>query len=159
MVAKVRAAVEARTDPDLLLIARTDAIAVTGFEDALARAEAYAAAGADVLFVEAPTTVAEVEAIPRRLAAPCLFNMAPGGRSPRLPVAQLRALGYAIVLLPVQTLFAAAAAMAGYLESLRATGEPGDLDGRLMGFAEFNGLFGVDELLERDRRFRSGPAS
>jgi 2-methylisocitrate lyase-like PEP mutase family enzyme len=84
--------------------------------------------------------------------------MAPGGRSPQLPVARLRALGYAIVLLPVQTLFAAAAAMAGYLESLRATGEPGDLDGRLMGFAEFNGLFGVDELLERDRRFRSGPA-
>jgi 2-methylisocitrate lyase-like PEP mutase family enzyme len=158
MVAKVRAAVEARTDPDLLVIARTDAIAVTGFEDALARAEACAAAGADVLFVEAPTTVAEVEAIPRRLAAPCLFNMAPGGRSPQLPVARLRALGYAIVLLPVQTLFAAAAAMAGYLESLRATGEPGDLDGRLMGFAEFNGLFGVDELLERDRRFRSGPA-
>jgi 2-methylisocitrate lyase-like PEP mutase family enzyme len=157
-VGRIRAAVEARTDPDLLIIARTDAIAVTGFEDAIGRAAAAAGAGADVLFVEAPTSEAEIEALPHRLDRPLLFNYAPSGRSPLLPFARLRALGYAIVLLPVQTLFAAAAAMAGYLESLRATGEPGDLDGRLMGFAEFNGLFGVDELLERDRRFRSGPA-
>jgi 2-methylisocitrate lyase-like PEP mutase family enzyme len=158
MVAKLRAAVSARTDPDLLLIARTDAIAVTGFEDALARAEAYAAAGADVLFVEAPTTVEQVEAIPRRLDRPCLFNMAPGGRSPLLPVARLRALGYAIVLLPVQALFAAAAAMAAYLDGLRASGEPGAVELPLMGFADFNRLFGVDELLARDQGFRAGPA-
>jgi len=155
MVAKIRAAAAARTDPNLLLIARTDAIAVTGFEDALARAGAYAQAGADVLFVEAPTTVAEVEAIPRRLAAPCLFNYAPGGRSPLLPFRQLAALSYAIVLLPVQTLFAAAAAMAAYLERLRASGEPDGLDHRLMAFTEFNALFGVPELLDRERRFRA----
>jgi 2-methylisocitrate lyase-like PEP mutase family enzyme len=154
MVAKLRAAVEARTDPDLLLIARTDAIAVTGFEDALARAEAYAKAGADVLFVEAPTTVAEVETIPRRLDRPCLFNYAPGGRSPLLPLGRLRALGYAIIILPVQTLFAAARAMADYLGALRETGETAGLDDRLLSFADFNRLFEVPTLLEREQRFR-----
>jgi 2-methylisocitrate lyase-like PEP mutase family enzyme len=157
MVAKLRAAAAARTDPDLLLIARTDAIAVTGFADALARARAYARAGADVLFVEAPTTVEQVEAIPRALDRPCLFNYAPGGRSPLLPVARLRQLGYAVILLPVQTLFAAARAIAEYLEQLRRTGEPGGLDERLMAFADFNALVGVPEMLARDARYRAGP--
>lgn len=152
MVAKIEAAVQARTDPDFLLIARTDAIAVTGFDDAMARAEAYAKAGADLLFVEAPRSIEEVEAIPRRLEKPCLFNYAPTGRSPLLPVARLRALGYAIVLLPVQALFAAAHAMAGYLAALRRTGEPGGLDDHLMAFADFNALVGVPEMLERERR-------
>jgi len=155
MEAKIRAAAAARRDPDLLLIARTDAIAVTGFDDALARAEAYAKAGADVLFVEAPTTLAEVEAIPRRLAAPCLFNYAPGGRSPLPPIRRLAALGYAVVLLPVQTLFAATRAMAGYLDALRQTGEAAGLDDRLTPFADFNALFEVPDLLERERQFRA----
>ncbi len=157
MVAKLRAAVEARRDPDLLLIARTDAIAVTGFDDALARAAVYAKAGADVLFVEAPTTVAEIEAIPKAVPVPCLFNYAPSGRSPLLPVARLRALGYAIVLLPVQPLFAAARAMAEYLAALRQAGDPAGLDRHLMPFADFNALFGVPDLLEREQRFRSTP--
>jgi hypothetical protein len=98
-VGRIRAAVEARTDPDLLVIARTDAIAVTGFDDAVGRAEAAARAGADVLFVEAPTSEAEIEALPRRLDRPLLFNYAPSGRSPLPPFARLRALGYAIVIL------------------------------------------------------------
>ncbi|MGH7268305.1 MAG: isocitrate lyase/PEP mutase family protein [Candidatus Rokuibacteriota bacterium] len=154
MVARIRAAAEARTDPDLLLIARTDAIAVTGFDDALERARAYARAGADVLFVEAPTTVAQVETIPKALDVPCLFNYAPGGKSPLPPVARLAALGYAIVLLPVQTLFVAARAIHGYLAALRQSGEPSGLDERLMAFAEFNELIGVPEMLARERRFR-----
>jgi 2-methylisocitrate lyase-like PEP mutase family enzyme len=155
MVAKIEAAVEAREDPDFLLIARTDAIAVTGFEDAIARARAYADAGADVLFVEAPTSEAEIEAIPRRLDRPCLFNYAPGGRSPLLPFARLRAFGYAIILLPVQALFAAAQAMDQYLAALRAGADAAALDARLMPFAEFNALFGVPELLARETRLGS----
>jgi 2-methylisocitrate lyase-like PEP mutase family enzyme len=154
MVAKLEAAAQARTDPDFLLIARTDAIAVTGFDDALARAAAYAAAGADVLFVEAPRTAEEVETIPRRLPTPCLFNYAPGGRSPLLPFARLRALGYGVILLPVQTLFAAARAMAGYLDGLRRAGEPGALDDRLMSFDDFNALMGLPEMLAQEDRFR-----
>jgi 2-methylisocitrate lyase-like PEP mutase family enzyme len=155
MVAKIAAAVEARTDPDLLLIARTDAIAVEGFDDALARARAYAAAGADVVFVEAPTTEAEIEAIPRAVDAPCLFNyVPPGGRSPRPPIARLREVGYAVVILPVQTLFAATAAMQAYLAALRAAGEPAGLDDRLVAFADFNALIGVPEMLAREARFQ-----
>jgi 2-methylisocitrate lyase-like PEP mutase family enzyme len=154
MVAKLRAAVEARRDPGLLLIARTDAIAVTGFADALARASAYAEAGADMLFVEAPTTVAEVEAIPKALPVPCLFNYAPSGRSPLLPVARLRALGYALVILPVQPLFAATRAVADYLAALRAAGEPGGLDDRLVSFEAFNALLDVPGFLARDDRLR-----
>jgi 2-methylisocitrate lyase-like PEP mutase family enzyme len=153
MVAKIRAAVAARRDPDLRLIARTDAIAVTGFADAMARAHAYAAAGADVLFVEAPTTIEQVEAVPRSLDAPCLFNHAPGGRSPLLPLARLRELGYAVILLPVQTLFAAARAMTDYLRELAQAGETAPLDARLMAFTDFNELVGVPELLLRERRF------
>jgi 2-methylisocitrate lyase-like PEP mutase family enzyme len=155
MEAKIRAAAAARRDPDLLLIARTDAIAVTGFPDALAGAGAYAKAGADVIFVEAPTTLGQIEAIPRALPAPCLFNYAPGGRSPLPSIRQLAALGYAIVLLPVQTLFAASRAIAEYLDALRRTSEPARLDDRLTPFADFNALLGVPDLLERERHFRT----
>jgi 2-methylisocitrate lyase-like PEP mutase family enzyme len=155
MVAKIAAALEARTDPDLLLIARTDAIAVSGFDDALVRARAYAAAGADILFVEAPTTEAEVAAIPRAVEAPCLFNYVPrGGQSPRPSLARLRDVGYAVVILPVQTLFAATAAMQGYLAALRASGEPAALDDLLVAFADFNALIGTDEMLAREARFQ-----
>ncbi|HEV8307085.1 MAG TPA: isocitrate lyase/PEP mutase family protein [Methylomirabilota bacterium] len=156
MVAKITAAVEARTDPNLLVIARTDAIAVTGFEDAIARATAYAKAGADVLFVEAPVSRAQVEAIPRRLSAPCLFNYAPSGRSPLLPVAELGTLGYALILLPVQTLFAATRAMQEYLRALREHGEPAALDHQLISFADFNALIGVADMLEREQRLMGG---
>jgi 2-methylisocitrate lyase-like PEP mutase family enzyme len=158
MAAKIAAAVLARSDPDLLVIARTDAIAVTGFEDALARAERYAEAGADVLFVEAPTAVAQIEAIPRRLRTPCLFNYAPGGRSPLLPLGRLRELGYAIVILPVQTLFAAVRAMADYLDLLREGGDPGALETRLVGFQDFNALIGASRMLEDERRLAAAPA-
>ncbi len=157
MAQKIRAAVEARHDPDLLIIARTDALALSGFDDALRRAEAYAKAGADVLFVEAPTTVAEIEAIPKALNRPCLFNYAPGGRSPLLPLSRLRALGYAIIILPVQTLFVATRAMADYLQALRATDDPATLEDRLIPFSEFNDLIGVTELLALADRYEPNP--
>lgn len=157
MAQKIRAAVEARQDPDLLIIARTDALALSGFDDALRRAEAYAKAGADVLFVEAPTTVAEIEAIPKALNRPCLFNYAPGGRSPLLPLSRLRALGYAIIILPVQTLFVATRAMADYLQALRATDDPATLEDRLIPFSEFNDLIGVTEFLALADRYEPNP--
>ena len=152
-VGRIRAAVEARTDPDLLIIARTDAIAVTGFEDAVGRAEAAARAGADVLFVEAPTSEAEIEALPRRLDRPLLFNYAPSGRTPLPPFARLRELGYAIVILPVDLLFAATRAMQ------RALAELGDRDTtprdpeRLVSFQEFCDLIGLPEQLTLGQRY------
>jgi 2-methylisocitrate lyase-like PEP mutase family enzyme len=154
MVAKVRAAVAARRDPDLLLIARTDARAVTGFDDALIRAGAYAEAGADVLFVEAPATLDEIAAIPRALGVPCLFNYVPGGRSPLPSIAELAAWGYGIVLLPVQTLFAATRAMGDYLAALHAGPDARTLDDRLTSFTDFNALIGMPAMLDRERAYR-----
>jgi 2-methylisocitrate lyase-like PEP mutase family enzyme len=140
---KIRAAVEARTDPDLLVIARTDAISAVDFDEALRRGEGAAKAGADVLFVEAPRTEEHVARIAREFGTPLLYNYAPGGRSPLLPFARLRELGYAIILMPVDTLFVAAKAVADFLRDLRAGDDALRLSDRYLAFHEFNDLIGV----------------
>ena len=150
---RIRAAVEARTDPDLLIIARTDAIAVGGFDDAVERAAAAARAGADILFVEAPTTEAEIEALPRRLDRPLLFNYAPSGRSPLPPFARLRALGYAIVIVPVDLLFVATRAMQQALAELRDRDATLADPGRRASFQEFCDLIGLPEQLGLGQRY------
>src|SRR3989338_4280591 len=100
---KIRAAIEGRADPDLLVTPATGAISAVDFDEALRRGEAAAKAGADVLFVEAPRDEAQVERVARTFDTPLLYNYAPGGRSQLLPFARLRALGFAIVILPVGT--------------------------------------------------------
>lgn len=98
MVQKLVAARRARRDPDLVIVARTDAIAVAGVDEAVARANTYVRAGADVIFVEAPRTRAELVEIPQRIDAPLLVNMVEGGATPLLPAEELHALGYQLVL-------------------------------------------------------------
>ena len=151
--AKIRAAVEARTDPDLVIIARTDAIAVNGFDDALRRAELAVRAGADMLFVEAPTTEEQIERVARAFDTPLLFNYAPGGRSPLLPFTRLRELGYALILLPVDTLFVAVRAIESFLAALKDGGEALPLAERYVPFREFNELIGVSEQLALGERY------
>ena len=128
---KIRAAVDARRDPDLLIIARTDAISAVGFDEALRRGEAAAKAGADMLFIEAPRDEAQVERVARAFDTPLLYNYASGGRSPLLPFPQLRALGYAIIILPIDTLLVATKAMASFLGELRARDDARALADRL----------------------------
>ncbi len=140
---KIRAAVEARSDPDLLVIARTDAISAAGMDEALRRGEAAAKAGADVLFLEAPRTEEQVRQIARAFDTPLLYNYAPGGRSPLLPFARLRELGYAIILLPIDTLLVAAKAMQGFLRELGAGKDVASLADRYLAFADLNELLGV----------------
>jgi 2-methylisocitrate lyase-like PEP mutase family enzyme len=140
---KIRAAVEARTDPDFLVIARTDAISAADLDEALRRGEAAAKAGADVLFIEAPRNEEQVARIARELDTPLLYNYAPGGRSPLLPFARLRELRYAIILLPVDTLFVAAKAVADFLRDLKAGDDVLRLADRYLSFREFNELIGV----------------
>jgi 2-methylisocitrate lyase-like PEP mutase family enzyme len=140
---KIRAAVEARTDPDFMVIARTDAISAVDFDEALRRGDAAAKAGADVLFIEAPRTEEHVARIARAFDTPLLYNYAPGGRSPLLPFARLRDLGYAIILLPVDTLFVAAKAVADFLHDLKAGDDVLRLGERYFPFGEFNELLGV----------------
>lgn len=153
MVEKLAAAVAARTDPDFVLIARTDARAVEGLDAALERAGAYLEAGADVLFVEAPESEAEVEAVAQAFpGTPLLFNWVERGRTPMLSVERIGELGFALVLFPVATLFSATTGMQRYLAQLRATGTPlGALDDAI-GFDAFTDLVGLPEI----RDFEAG---
>ena len=155
MVGKLRAAVEARRDPDLLVIARTDAVAVTGTDDAIARARAFADAGADVLFVEAPTSEADIERVATELrgVAPLVFNWAEGGRTPPLSLERITELGFALVIYPIGTLLAATASIRALLGTLKADGTPIKAMPGLPTFGEFTDLIGLAEVQELEQRF------
>ncbi|HEY8972775.1 MAG TPA: isocitrate lyase/PEP mutase family protein [Burkholderiaceae bacterium] len=120
-VSKIKAAVDARTDPDFLIMARTDAAATHGFEAAVERAQRFAEAGADILFVEAVTTADEIRALPRRLGPPQLMNMVIGGKTPIFGAEELGRLGYGIVLYANAALQGALAGMQRALTVLRDT--------------------------------------
>jgi 2,3-dimethylmalate lyase len=154
MVGKLEAAVAARRDPDLVVIARTDAVAVSGIEDAVARGRAYAEAGADVLFVEAPTSEDDIARVAGELAgvAPLVFNWAEGGRTPPLPLSRIAELGFSLVIYPIGTLLAATAGMRALLAGLRTDGVP-PLAG-LPAFDEFTDLVGLPEVQQLEQRFR-----
>jgi 2-methylisocitrate lyase-like PEP mutase family enzyme len=109
--AKIAAAVEARTDPDTVIIARTDSRASLGFDEAVHRISLYVDAGADMAFLEAPQTLEEIRLIPSLISAPVLFNLVPGGKTPAVELAELRELGYALVILPGLNLNSAVTAM------------------------------------------------
>jgi 2-methylisocitrate lyase-like PEP mutase family enzyme len=123
---KIRAAVESRPDPELLVIARTDARAVAGPQEAIERARAALAVGADVAFVEAPQTVEEIAAIPAAVGGPCLFNVVPGGRSPEVTVADLVRWGYRIAIFPALLLGPVVAACDQALTSLAQAAPAGE---------------------------------
>jgi 2-methylisocitrate lyase-like PEP mutase family enzyme len=150
---KIRAAVDARRDPDLLIIARTDAISAVGFDEALRRGEAAARAGADVLFIEAPRDESQVETIAKTFDTPLLYNYAMGGRSPLPPIARLRTLGFALVILPVDTLLVATKAMADLLADLRRHDDVRSLADRYFPFAEFNALIGATDQMALANRY------
>jgi 2-methylisocitrate lyase-like PEP mutase family enzyme len=154
---KIRAAVEARADADLLVIARTDAISAEGFDEALRRGEEAAKAGADMLFIEAPRSEAEVVRIAGAFDTPLLYNYAPGGRSPLLPFPRLRELGYAIIILPVDTLFVAVKAIADFLGEVKSGDDVRRLADRYVTFRDFNELIGVTDQLRLAERY-GGPA-
>jgi 2-methylisocitrate lyase-like PEP mutase family enzyme len=143
MVRKLRVALEARSDPETVIVARTDAIAVTGLDDAVDRLRAYAEAGADVLFPDAPRSVDELRAIAAALEAPLVANMSEHGKTPLLSAAEIAELGYAIALYPSSTLFAAAQSARQLAEILKRDGTTRDELDRLMPFGELNDLVGL----------------
>jgi 2,3-dimethylmalate lyase len=155
MVGKIRAAVEARTDPDLVIIARTDAVAVQGLDEALQRARAFAEAGADLLFVEAPTSEEDIARVAKELAgvAPLVFNWAEGGRTPPLSLERIAELGFALVIYPIGTLLAATAGIRSLLATLKSEGTPVSALGALPTFEEFTDLIGLPEVQELEQRF------
>jgi 2-methylisocitrate lyase-like PEP mutase family enzyme len=153
MVAKVKAAVDARRDSDLMIIARTDAIAPEGYEPAIARAIAYREAGADVTFVEAPTSMEQIADIPRRLPWPQLLNIVIGGRTPELPNAKVKELGYAGVIYANVALQSALLGMQAALGALRRQGHMGDAAKLVVDFAERQRLVRKDEFDALERKY------
>ena len=154
MVQKIRAAVDARQDPDFVIIARTDANAVNGLEDALQRGQAYCEAGADVIFIEAPRSVAELRVIKQAFPdVPLLFNWAESSKTPFLSLEEIRSLGFKLVLFPVSLLFAATHAMSGLLEILKRGETSIPFHSQMVTFAQFTDLIGLPEIQELERRY------
>jgi len=154
MAQKVRAAVEARQDPDFVIIARTDANAVNGLEDALRRGKAYQEAGADVIFIEAPRSVEELQTIKLALPAiPLLFNWADTAKTPPLPLAQIHDLGYKLVIFPVSLLFAATHSMLQLLEVFKQGQMPTEYADRMVNFAQFTQQIGLPDIQTLERRY------
>jgi 2-methylisocitrate lyase-like PEP mutase family enzyme len=155
-VHKIRAAVEARAGQDFFIVARTDALAVAGMDEAVARVCAAREAGADASFIEAPSSLDDLREIGRRAPAPNVANMIEGGRTPVLSYEQLTALGFHLILHPLCGLFAAAAAVERVYAKLRADGTTLGDDQRRMAFDEFNALIGVEEKYRLAERFGAG---
>jgi 2,3-dimethylmalate lyase len=155
MLTKLRAALDSRIDPDFVIVARTDALAVHGVDDAIARAQRYADAGADVCFVEAPRSIEELSRIAREIPRPQLANMLVGGATPVLPAAELEQLGFKICVSPVESL-----AMTGFAvrELSRAMLDNGRVDGladRMLSFTELKQSLGVESYLGLRERFET----
>ncbi|MBO9642303.1 MAG: isocitrate lyase/PEP mutase family protein [Pseudacidovorax sp.] len=153
MVAKIHAAVDARNDADLIILARTDARAVEGLEAAMQRARAYLEAGADMLFIEAPLSRDELLAIPREVPGLHLCNMVVGGRTPLLPREELARAGFAAICYANAALQASALAMRSALTHLHTHGDVVGVQAQLMSFAERQSMLGAEDYAELARRY------
>jgi 2-methylisocitrate lyase-like PEP mutase family enzyme len=161
MVGKIKAAVDARSSPETLIIARTDAVAVEGFDRALARAALYHEAGADVLFVEAPRRREELQSIGSRFGrtVPLMANMVEGGKTPILPADELEALGFALVIFPGAVVRLLAKAAQDFYTSLKTHSSTDPFRARMFDFDALNDLIGTPDMLERGKRYAGDGSS
>jgi 2-methylisocitrate lyase-like PEP mutase family enzyme len=153
MVSKIKAALDARQDPDFIIMARTDAIAVNGIDDAIQRANLYRDAGADLIFVEAPESVEQMRRIIREVDAHHMVNMLPGGRTPLLNARELQEIGYSAVAYATACTYTIAKAVRELFESLHKTGTTAGFEDRMMSFDEFNRLVGLERIREQEEAF------
>jgi 2,3-dimethylmalate lyase len=153
MVSKVRAACDARHDEDFVIIARTDAIATLGLEAAIDRAEAYAEAGADLIFVESPSTPEELAAAPQRLKVPNLFNMASSGKTPFISKEEIEALGYKLAIYPNFAMLCAVPVVRNYLFELKTRGTVAHLVDEMASFRELFEIAGMKEIRELEMKY------
>ncbi len=156
MVGKIKAAVDVRTDPDLMIIARTDARTVHGIGEALERAKAYEEAGADILFIESPESVEEMKQITTSFKVPVLANMVEGGRTPFLPVGELEQLGYDLVIFPTASTYLVTKALTRLMTVLKETGTTASLIPEMITFEEFNDLIGLTKIREIESIYVKG---
>jgi 2-methylisocitrate lyase-like PEP mutase family enzyme len=156
MLGKIRAAQDARQDGDLVIVARTDAVAVDGFQAGLERAHAYAEAGADVLFVEALQSREQLEHVGRELGArvPLLANMVEGGKTPLLSIAELGQLGFRLAIFPGAMLRVVGFAATRYLATLKKDGTTGNMLDTMFDFRRLNEVIGTDEMLREGDKYR-----
>jgi 2-methylisocitrate lyase-like PEP mutase family enzyme len=152
-VAKIRAAVDARTDQDLTILARTDAIAVKGLPHAVERAHLCVEAGADWVFLEAPENLDQLKQIPGLVPVPSLANMIPGGKTPILPASDLQAIGFAAVIFPNVFTYAYAKLATDIARELLRTGTTAPFHDQMIEFEEFNRLVGLPEIREAEQRY------
>lgn len=150
---KIKAAVEARGNADFFIVARTDAEAVLGLEEAIARMEGARKLGADASFVEAPGSLEQLKEIGKRVPKPMVANMIEGGKTPVLPKEELAEMGFQLILYPLTGLYAAAASMRDYYKKLKNDGTTLGKEAGLMQFAEFNDLIGVEEKYQLSEKF------
>ena len=152
MVSKIKASVDARIDNDFVIIARTDAIAVNGFDDAMERAHSYAEAGADIIFVEAPLTIEQVKKIPIEIQVPTLFNWCYGGRSPVPSIEELNSFGYRFSLY-TDVLYAVSKLLQNLYSEMKKTGSYGSFTNQMIPFDEFNKIIGLDKISKLEEKY------
>ena len=149
---KIRAAVDAKADADILIMARTDARAVHGFDEALARCKDFEAEGADIIFFEAPETEDEMRRFCGAMKKPCMANMVPGGKSPILPPAKLQEVGYKLALYPVMLLSSAITAMQAALAALQPqSNQPAPA---AISFTELQSVVGFPDYWQRETKYQ-----
>lgn len=153
---KLKAALAARSDPDFVIMARTDAAAVHGLDEAIRRARLYAEAGADMVFVEAVTTREDMARVNAAVPVPSMANMIEGGKSPFLSADELQALGYAVAAYPCASVFTAARALQTWADTLKAKGstEGFATPQNMMDFEEYYRFIGAEAMREREKLFR-----
>lgn len=153
MLSKIKAAVDARTDPDFVIMGRTDALAVLGMEEALERGRLMLEAGADMIFVEAPRNRKELALAAGEIPGPSFTVYLEGGKIPMLPAHEYEAMGFAAVAFATSALYAAAYAVREALEVIARTGETREMQARMMDFAQFNDMLGLAELRRKEAAY------
>jgi len=153
MAAKIRAGIDAKLDPDFVLIARTDALAVEGFERAMERCRLYEEAGADMIFLEAPSKMEHLAAIPKAFRKPTLYNMASSGKTPFLPADEIQKLGFKVIIYPNFALLSAITAINKTLTELKAKGTPAGIVHDIASFQDFFNLVGMKEVQEAEAKY------
>jgi len=157
MVQKIRAAVDARSDPDFTIIVRTDALAVTGWDDSMRRCEDYINAGADVLFVEALRTPEEAERVTAAFDVPLLYNFVESGKSPLIPAPELEKLGFKIVIFPVSALLTVCRVVGDVMRDLKELGTTAHLMDNMLSIEECFNTVGLNEMLSVDASYAAEP--
>ena len=156
MVGKIRAAVDARTDEDFVIIVRTDALAVTGWDDTMRRCEAFTRAGADVLFVEAIRSAEEAEQVVASVEVPLLYNFVESGKSPLFTAQELEQLGFKLVIYPGSALLTVGKVVAGLMEELKQKGTTAHLADNMVTLHQCFELMGLSEMLATDESYSAG---